>query len=272
MEFTRDDVAAVADVMAHAARTEIMPRFKALSDVRMKANAFDPVTEADEAAERVISAALRAAWPSALIVGEEAAAADPGLTGRLAAADLAFTVDPIDGTRNFVAGLPLFGVMVAAVVRGEIVAGLIHDPVCQDTAWALREQGAWLSRPGAEPLRLQVAGPRPLEQMDSVVGAHYLPEPLRARVRARQSRLGLTYWLRCSAHEYRMAAMGRCHVLFISRLMPWDHAAGWLLHQEAGGYSARYDGSPYTPAETAGGLIVAPDRASWQAVRDALLD
>jgi fructose-1,6-bisphosphatase/inositol monophosphatase family enzyme len=271
MKFTQDDVAGIGDVMAHAARTEIMPRFKALSDVRMKANVFDPVTEADEAAERVISGALRATWPGALIVGEEAAAADPGLTGRIAAAELAFTVDPIDGTRNFVAGLPLFGVMVAAMVRGEIVAGLIHDPVCQDTAWAIKGQGAWLSRPAAEPLRLQVAEPGPLERMDSVVGAHYLPEPLRAQVRARQSRLGLTYWLRCSAHEYRMAAMGRCHVLFISRLMPWDHAAGWLLHQEAGGYSARFDGTPYTPTETAGGLIVAPDRASWQAVRDALL-
>ncbi len=54
--------------------------------------------------------------------------------------------------------------------------------------------------------------------------------------------------------------------------MPWDHAPGWLLHREAGGYSARFDGSPYTPLENTGGLIGAPDRAGWEAVRAALLE
>ncbi|HEY0183902.1 MAG TPA: inositol monophosphatase family protein, partial [Rhodopila sp.] len=73
------------------------------------------------------------------------------------------------------------------------------------------------------------------------------------------------------AHEYRMAAAGYCHVLFFNRLMPWDHAAGWLAHQEAGGYSAHFDGRSYRPAHTIGGLICAPDRASWELVRDGLL-
>jgi fructose-1,6-bisphosphatase/inositol monophosphatase family enzyme len=55
------------------------------------------------------------------------------------------------------------------------------------------------------------------------------------------------------------------------RLLPWDHAPGWLLHQEAGGYSAQFDGTDYTPARTDGGLICAPDRAAWEAVHAALL-
>ena len=76
-------------------------------------------------------------------------------------------------------------------------------------------------------------------------------------------RLGSVTWLRCAAHEYRMAASGACHVLFYNRLMPWDHAPGWLLHQ-GGGYSAHFDGSAYVPAHTTGGLICAPDRASWR--------
>ena len=62
----------------------------------------------------------------------------PALLGRLAGAELAFVVDPIDGTSNYVAGLPLFGVMAAAVVAGEVVAGAILDPVLDDTAVALR--------------------------------------------------------------------------------------------------------------------------------------
>jgi fructose-1,6-bisphosphatase/inositol monophosphatase family enzyme len=273
MTLTQNDVVRLSAILAEAARTEIMPRFKALTDgdVRHKSSVFDPVTEADEAAERFISAALRADYPGALIVGEEATAADPSLLDRLGDAPLAFVVDPIDGTRNFVAGLPLFGVMAAAIVQGEIVAGVIHDPVCQDTVHALKGEGAWLSRDGQTAKRLHVAAPAPLERMEGIVGTHFLPEPLRTTVLANLPRLGSATWLRCAAHEYRMAAAGFCHVLFFNRLMPWDHAPGWLLHQEAGGYSAHFDGKPYRPTHSVGGLICAPDRASWQLVRDGLM-
>jgi len=81
-----------------------------------------------------------------------------------------------------------------------------------------------------------------------------------------------TNWFRCAAHGYLLAAAGRCHVLFYNRLMPWDHAAGWLLHREAGGYSAHFDGTPYRPAHTSDGVLCAPDRACWEAVRTALFD
>lgn len=273
MEFTNDDVSDLTAILAGAAETEILPRFKSLRDgeVRTKTSVFDPVTEADEAAERVITAELLRRWPGALVVGEEATAADPSLLSQLAEADLAFVVDPIDGTRNFVAGLPLFGVMAAAIVRGTILAGVIHDPICGDTAHAIKGQGAWLSRPNHAPKRLQVATAGPLARMEAIAGTHSLPEPLRTRVLTALPRLGSATWLRCSAHEYRLAAAGFCHILFYNRLMPWDHAPGWLIHQEAGGYSARFDGSAYLPTHTGGGLICAPDAASWQAARDTLL-
>jgi fructose-1,6-bisphosphatase/inositol monophosphatase family enzyme len=61
------------------------------------------------------------------------------------------------------------------------------------------------------------------------------------------------------------------HFLLFNRLYPWDHAPGWLLHREAGGYSAAFDGSPYRATRFDGGLIVAPDETSWQALRNALL-
>jgi fructose-1,6-bisphosphatase/inositol monophosphatase family enzyme len=249
MQFGQQDVARIVEILAAAARAEIMPRFKAL----------------------VASAQLRLSFPGALIVGEEAASVDPSLLDRLEAAPLAFVVDPIDGTRNFVAGLPLFGVMAAAIVRGEIVAGVIHDPVCQDTMLALKGEGAWLSREGHQVKRLHVAAAEPLDRMEGIVGTHFLPEPMRTTVLHNLPRLGSATWLRCAAHEYRMAAAGFCHVLFFNRLMPWDHAPGWLLHQEAGGYSAHFDGRGYRPAHMVGGLICAPDRASWQLVRDGLI-
>jgi fructose-1,6-bisphosphatase/inositol monophosphatase family enzyme len=74
--------------------------------------------------------------------------------------------------------------------------------------------------------------------MEGVIGTIFLPGPLRSTVNVDLSRLATNTWFRCAAHEYRMAAAGHCHLLFYYRLMPWDHAAGWLLHKEAGGYSA----------------------------------
>ncbi|WP_338824106.1 inositol monophosphatase family protein [Bradyrhizobium septentrionale] len=68
-----------------------------------------------------------------------------------------------------------------------------------------------------------------------------------------------------------MAASGHCHLLFYNKLMPWDHAAGWLLHREAGGYSAHFDGSPYKPVNLTGGLLCAPDEESWHAAQQASL-
>ena len=79
---------------------------------------------------------VEAAFPDAIVIGEEGAHKNPALLQAIASAELAFIVDPIDGTRNFTANLPLFGVMAAATVYGEIVAGVIYDPVCQDWAYA----------------------------------------------------------------------------------------------------------------------------------------
>jgi len=264
----------VAALIRRAARAEIMPRFRRLTRaaVRVKTNPLDLVTDADEHAERVIHAGLETLFPGCVVVGEEAVAGDPAVLDRLADAELAFVVDPVDGTANFAAGVPLFGSMVAAVLRGEIVAGWIHDPLGDDTAIALRGEGAWLEDPqGAKVTDLRVAPPAPLASMVGAISWAYLNEPERSRVAGRLPRLAAAVGYRCSAHEYRLVAGGHAHVLLYNRLMPWDHAPGWLIHQEAGGYAARFDGSGYSVRTRTGGLICAPDRASWEAAREALL-
>jgi fructose-1,6-bisphosphatase/inositol monophosphatase family enzyme len=267
-------VTSVADLLREAARTEIMPRFRRLAAgaVRSKTGPLDLVTDADEGAERIIAAGLSARFPGCLVVGEEGAAADPGLLGRLADADLAFVVDPVDGTANFAAGLPLFGCMVAAILRGEVVAGWIHDPLGDDTAVALRGEGAWTEASDGTEMPLRVAPPTPLGRMLGDLSWTYLPEPLRTRVASRLPLLAGAVGLRCAAHAYRTLASGHLHLLLFHRLMPWDHAAGWLLHREAGGYSAGFDGQPYSPLRHGGGLICVPDVASWGEAKAALLD
>jgi fructose-1,6-bisphosphatase/inositol monophosphatase family enzyme len=76
---------------------------------------------------------------------------------------------------------------------------------------------------------------------------------------------------RCAAQTYRLLAEGHYDFALYSKLMPWDHAPGWLIHREAGGYAARFDGSGYEPQQVTGGLICAPDEETWHELREALL-
>src|ERR1700686_1571323 len=104
MPFSEHDLHAVGPALALASRPEIMPRFCKLTStqIRQKSSALDLVTDADEAAEAAIGAALLAAFPGALIVGEEGTNRNPSLLQAVGSAELAFLVDPIDGTKNFV--------------------------------------------------------------------------------------------------------------------------------------------------------------------------
>ena len=272
--FTTADAGRVAALLAEVARAEIMPRFRRLGAgaIRTKSGPLDLVTDADEAAERAIAAGLRRLFPGCTVIGEEAASADMALLGAIATAELCFVVDPIDGTANYAAGLPLFGSMAAVVRRGEVVAAIIHDPVGHDTALALRGEGAWTEAEDASRTDLRVAAPVPVPEMSGAVSWRYMPEGRRQTVCRNLPRLGANFDLRCAAHQYRLLAGGHCHHMVFNRLLPWDHAPGWLLHREAGGYSARFDGSEYAPADATGGLICTPDEASYRALRAALLE
>lgn len=273
MSFARADLERVADLLRAASMGEIMPRWRRLAagEVRAKSGPLDLVTDADEAAERVIEAGLAGAFPGCAIVGEEAATADPSRLKWLADAELAFVVDPIDGTANYAAGLPLFGCMAAVVVRGEVVGSVIHDPLGDDSAMALRGQGAWIRAADGRESALRVAAPVALEAMSGAASWRFLAEPLRSRIHHSLGKVAASFQYRCAAHEYRLAAGGHCHYLLYGRLYPWDHAPGWLLHRESGGFSARFDGSPYDVSDTSGGLICAPDAAGWQALHAALV-
>jgi len=270
---TPAEINAVLALLRDVSAAEIMPRFKHLSvaDVRTKSGPLDPVTVADEAAERVLTAGLLRLFPETDVIGEESVAANPEMLQRLKAPGKVWVIDPIDGTSNYASDLPLFGVMLALVEADEVLAGFIHDPVCGDTAVAERGSGAWMIAPDGSRKPMRVADPAPVARMTGSISWRYMKQPLRAHVMSRLDRLAGVTDYRCSAHQYRMLAAGHCHMQMFRRLYPWDHAAGFLIHREAGGYARRFDGSEYRPSEIEGGLLLAPDEASWFALEEALL-
>lgn len=263
------DIAALANILQEAAVVEILPRFRNLGDgdVRMKSEAIDLVTEADEAAERLIRTAVEALMPEALFVGEESVAADPGLLEKLTDADLAVVVDPIDGTFNFASGLPLFGVMLSVISKGETVAGIIYDPIGNDWALCEKGSGAWLCRPDGSQEQMFMRPSRPLSQMIGIANTGFFDIDARRRILSNLAEVRLFTSYRCAAHEYRLLGQGHMDFAMYNKLMPWDHLAGSLMMQEAGAHVARFDGSAYLPQHVSGGLLVAADIDAWQDLR-----
>ena len=270
---TTIDITRLANILRDAARAEVLPRFRRLDQgmVRQKSEAIDLVTEADEQAEHRIKAEVSAAWPDALFVGEESVAADPALLDRLDDADLAIVVDPVDGTANFAAGLPLFATMASVVVKGETVAGIIYDPMGDDWVLAEKGSGAWQRRPDGSDWRLQVSKAPALDQMVGHVSITFLPADSKPKVLANLAKVRVAANYRVAGHDYRTFASGHCHFVMFNKLMPWDHLGGTLICQEAGGHVARFDGSPYLPSHRAGGLLIAPDADAWNLLRAEVL-
>ncbi|PBC76711.1 fructose-1,6-bisphosphatase/inositol monophosphatase family enzyme [Streptomyces sp. TLI_235] len=260
----------VAEILAEASAEAVEPRFRALAagEVLEKAPG-EIVTVADREAEVIISRRLRELLPVP-VVGEEAVAADPSLAMALASEPACWLVDPVDGTGNFVAGRPDFAVMASLVRAGRTVASWIYQPVAGVGYAAELGAGAW--RDGQRLVR-QPAGADP-EQWRGSVKSRFLDPVLHHRLQSNARVFGeMSTGLRSAGMEYPQLAEGRQEFILYWRTLPWDHAPGSLLVTEAGGVSARLDGSEYRPEPPGGedGLLVACDPAVWERTQEILL-
>src|SRR3954447_24605897 len=137
----------VLELMQSVAAEVITPRFRSLTESQIdEKRPGDLVTVADHEAEELITRALLEAYPDAVVLGEEAYASAPELMEKFRAAGHGFTVDPVDGTKNFVNGSKDHAVMIAEVVDGETVRGWIWQPEHQ-LAW-VAELGKGVRRHG----------------------------------------------------------------------------------------------------------------------------
>ena len=261
--------AQVINILRRAARAEVLPRFRNLApgDIDTKSGPLDLVTAADIAAEAMVTRALQRAFPSALIVGEEAVAKDPALLDRIADAPLAFILDPIDGTSNFAHGLALFGMILAVTRFGKTAFGAIYDPVNDDWVIADDQSRAQMQRFAVPPRDLRVSQSKPVEEMHGYVPLAMFPKEHQARVAALLPGFERVNSLRCSAHEYRMMAQGHADFMISASLHPWDHAAGALICERAGAHVEMLSGGPYDATLRKGYLLVASDKTAWNRLK-----
>lgn len=242
---------AVSRLIVDVCARLILPRFRRLAghEVHLK-DAGDIVTVADLEAEVELTDALRAASPDAVVVGEEAASADPHLLLGLGNADHAWVIDPVDGTRNFAAGRADFGVMVAETRRGACTRAWIWQPVHERLY--LAERGAGVTRNG-EPLPAMTERSQPYRaSVPRSLRRHEVPGFVVGPTRA------------ACAIDYPALLQGEVDVLGFRTFKPWDHLPGSLMVAELGGHVATLEGEPYRADATGTLLLAAASRALYR--------
>ena len=257
-------------VMREAAERAIMPRYQTLSaseivDKAPIGDLADLVTIADEESEVILAEGLARLLPEAAIVGEEAAHADPAVMDRLGDS-LCWIIDPVDGTNNFAAGRPPFGILVALAEKGETIGGWIYDPLRQRLCHAQRGKGAFL---GDARIVSRTSGQTPPIAAISLVFA----DPAeRAALKTHIAPYYQTVDIpRCAAEQYPRIVLGENDLTVFSRTLAWDHAAGVLFVNEAGGKVARPDGRPYRVDEhLQPGLLGASTPALWEELAERI--
>ncbi len=250
---------AVHAIMREASERAIMPRYQRLGAHEIDAKAVDDlVTVADKDAELILAERLAALLPEAAIVGEEAAHADPALLDRLGDA-LCWIIDPVDGTNNFAVGKPPFGILVALAERGETIGGWIYDPLRDRFCHAQRGQGAFID---GERVSARASGSTPPIAAISLIFADAAKrEALKTHIAPHYTLVDIP---RCAAEQYPRIVLGENDITIFERTLAWDHAAGVLFLNEAGGKVCRPDGSPYRVDDhLRPGMIGAATPALW---------
>jgi fructose-1,6-bisphosphatase/inositol monophosphatase family enzyme len=265
----RDDlIDEVTSLVREVAQTIVLPRWRHLSDAEVQEKSpGDLVTVADQEAERALTAGLTALLPGSQVVGEEAVAADPGVLGRVGDDGAVWIVDPVDGTNNFAAGKTPFAVMVALLRDGEAAASWILDVVADRMTVAEAGSGTFI-----DGLRVKTRTDDPgSAALTGSLSRNYFPDDLRERIEGRIAGVGtVTGGHHCAGYEYPAIVTDEQQFATFWRILPWDHVPGSLIVREAGGTVLHLDGSPYTPADSERGLLVAANEDIWRTTHQVL--
>ncbi len=257
---------AVEAIMRAASDRAIVPRYRTLAAHEITDKATDDVvTVADHEAEAILTEKLTALLPEAALVGEEAAHDDPSVLDALSG-PLTWIVDPLDGTNNFAAGKPPFGMLVALAQHGDAIGGWILDSLTGRFCHASLGGGAFID---GENVRSRASGGTPPVAAISLI---FMDPAKREAVKAHIApHYALVDIPRCAAEQYPRLVLGQNDVSIFDRTLPWDHAAGVLFLNEAGGKATRLDGSPYRADDYARpGMIGASTPALWHELAERM--
>lgn len=230
-----DEFAAAGTEIARRAGKYALDRFRTDFSVQHK-GAINLVTEVDIAAEEMIVTRIREMFPEHSILAEEKNSETRG-------GPCTWVIDPLDGTTNYAHGFPFFSVSIGLEVSGDVVLGIVYDPVRDELFRARKNSGAFCND---EPLCVSRT-----ESLDAGLLATGFPYDIRTSEENNLKNF-CAFALRCqgvrrtgsAAIDLCYVAAGRIDGFWESKLNPWDCAAGYLIVSEAGGLVTDYSGGP----------------------------
>jgi len=236
----------LCELIKESAKRELLPRFRQVASRRKTDGSL--VTESDLAVQQHIKESLLAEYPQIPLLGEEMSGDEQ--LGILRHAPTGYwCLDPLDGTSNYVAGMPCFAISLAYILDGEVSIGIIYDPLRDECFHALAGEGAWLN---GERLQLtsSVSG---LDECLAMIDFKRLAPKLASRL-ATEPPYRSQRSIGSVALDWCWLAAGRVELYLHGGAKLWDYAAGSLIHREAGGALKLTGGHVSLPAEGPLGL------------------
>jgi histidinol phosphatase-like enzyme (inositol monophosphatase family) len=254
------DFSRFVDELASLSGQAILPFFRsALSaDDKSRGGVFDPVTEADRAGEAAMRHLIKRTFPTHGIVGEEFGAES-------ADAEYVWVLDPIDGTKAFMAGLPVWGTLIGLLRQGAPVYGLMHQPFTAERFFGDRVGATFRGQNGERRLKTRRCGALAEATLSTtnpkLFGPERLPGYERVERETRIARYG------CDCYAYCMVAAGHIDLVIEDGLKPHDIVALIPIIEGAGGVVTSWDGGS---AASGGSVIAAGDRRIHAAALELL--
>ncbi len=232
--------------LASAAAGETLPRFRAGTSVANKeADGFDPVTEGDRAAEAAIREIIGQTYPDHGILGEEHGSQDIDR-------EFVWVIDPIDGTRAFISGLPVWGTLIGLYQNGRAIAGMIDQPFIGEHYFA-DASGAYYKGPGSEQkLTTRHCGSLANATLFTT-SPHLFEGDEKKKYEAVESKVQL-FRYGCDCYAYALLAGGHIDLVIENSLKPYDVGGIIPVVEKAGGIMTTWDGDR---PENGGNIIAA---------------
>ena len=254
MDFVDNDH--IRSVLFEISNNKILPNFRNLNSNQINyKNNKDIVTSVDIEVENYLKKTLPKFLKNSLFIGEEIYTHDPKILNYYNQNQYCWTVDPIDGTLNFVKGKEEFAVMIALTFSSQIIQSWIYKPITQELMYAKINNGTFLNNK-----KITINNFNSVPNSVGSISSKYWDKDIEGKIKLLKNNFKKINSYGSIGCEYFDIVLGKRDFVILSKLSPWDHLPGVLLVREAGGHDSHFDNLSYKFNQKSANLIVSSSR------------
>tara|TARA_Y100001960_G_C14604673_1_gene792609 strand:- start:158 stop:964 length:807 start_codon:yes stop_codon:yes gene_type:complete len=243
----------IHSILYDLSKKYILPKYKNLNHNEiMTKNNSDSVTSVDIKIEEELKKKLCDILPNSLFVGEEIFSKNPKILNNYNLSEYCWTVDPIDGTSNYINGIDKFAVMIALSFKDKILQSWIYKPLSDDLFFAIKDNGCFNNNE-----RITIKNDKTIQNSVGSISFKYWDDKLFSKMQLIKKEFKKINSYKCIGFEYIDIAKSYREFTILSKLSPWDHMPGILIVREAGGYDSYFDKTIYNHFLDKKNLVVA---------------